>query len=303
MDDNFHDLRSGQFAPETHMQCAAAHLLPDGHPSCDTQTDYAVEDNFTSQPPTATAPTDTIGCTPSDGWLELRTFAELFDDAQRARIAAGNRVLATGRPETFAAHFEAMKRTEDACALMLARCYRRVVPAPIRQWQQDTPGIGEPLLARLLGHLGHPVIATPHHWEGKGADRVLVAGEPYERTVAQLWQYCGHGDPARRITKGMTADELAAIGSPRLKMLVHLNAVACMKCVGTARSRRSPYRDVYEARRLDTADRAHAASCVRCGPSGKPAAEGSPWSAAHQLADALRIMGKELLRDLYRVAL
>jgi hypothetical protein len=202
----------------------------------------------------------------------------------------------------FAKHIEAMERTEHECSLMLARCYRRVVPAAIRQWQQDTPGIGEALLARLLGHLGHPVLAMPHHWQGKGTDRQLVADVPCERTVSQLWQYCGHGDPARRIAKGMSAEDLAAIGSPRLKMLVHLNAEACMKCVGTTRSRRSPYRDVYEARRLVTADRVHAAPCVRCGPSGRPAAEGSPWSAAHQHADALRIVGKEILRDLWRVS-
>ena len=142
MGDNFHDLRSGHYAYDTHGRPAAAHLLPDGHVGHDTQARRAVGDTFTSQPPTAKGGSTPTTGAPSDGWLELRTFAELFDDAQRARIAAGNRVLATGRPETFAAHIEAMKRTEGACALMLARCYRRVVPAPIRQWQQDTPGIG-----------------------------------------------------------------------------------------------------------------------------------------------------------------
>jgi hypothetical protein len=302
MDDNFHDLRSGQGHSDAQGPAAAAHLLPDGQAGLDTHGTHAVGDTFGGQPPTAIVATATIPDSPSDGWLELRTFAELYEDTQRTRIASVNRVRATGRPEMFAKHIEAMERTEHECSLMLARCYRRVVPAAIRQWQQDTPGIGEALLARLLGHLGHPVLAMPHHWQGKGTDRQLVADVPCERTVSQLWQYCGHGDPARRIAKGMSAEDLAAIGSPRLKMLVHLNAEACMKCVGTTRSRRSPYRDVYEARRLVTADRVHAAPCVRCGPSGRPAAEGSPWSAAHQHADALRIVGKEILRDLWRVS-
>ena len=284
------------------MIIAAAHLLPNGQSVYDAQQERAVGDTLSSQPSTASDRPTPRAETPLDGWLELRTFAELYEDAQRARIAAGNRAFATGRPEMFAAHIEAMKATEHACGLMLARCYRRVVPASIRQWQKDAPGLGEALVARLLGHLGHPVLANPHCWEGKGADRVLVAGAPYERTVSQLWQYCGHGDPTRRIAKGMSAEDLAALGSPRLKMLVHLNAESCMKCVGTDRSRRSPYRDVYEARRLVTADRMHAAPCVRCGPSGKPAAEGTPWSAGHQNADALRIVGKEILRDLWRVS-
>lgn len=302
MGDNFHDLRNDQACHGTHSISVVAHLLPDGQNTDGTQTLRAVGDTFTSQPPTTTVVATPIPEPSSDGWLALRTFAELFEDAQKAHIAAANRARATGRPEMFAAHVKAMERAEHACGLMLRRCYRKVVPLAVRQWQETTPGLGEHLVARLLGHLGHPVIATPHHWEGTGAARSLVADPPYERTVSQLWQYCGHGDPARRIARGMTAAELAAIGSPRLKMLVHLNAEACMKQAGTVRARRSPYRDVYDARRLVTADRVHAAPCVRCGPSGRAAAEGSPWSAAHQHADALRIVGKELLRDLWRAA-
>lgn len=82
----------------------------------------------------------------------------------------------------------------------------------------------------------------------------------------------------------------------------HLLAEASMKCVGSDTRRRSPLRDVYDARRLTTIDRVHATPCVRCGPASKPAPEGSPWSLAHQHADALRIVGKELLRDLWHAA-
>ena len=236
------------------------------------------------------------------GWLELRTWAELFEDAQAARISGENRARATGVPEVYAAHIATLARMEHECELALWATYRRVVPASIKQWQKDTPGIGLHLLARLLGHLGDPAVATPHHWEGTGKKRKLVADEPYRRTVSQLWQLCGHGDPGRRIRKGMTAGELAAVGNPTLKMIVHLNAEATMKCVGSDRSRRSPFRDVYDARRLVTVDRVHAAPCVRCGPKGHPAPEGSPWSLAHQNADALRIVGKEILRDLWKVS-
>ena len=42
--------------------------------------------------------------------------------------------------------------------------------------------------------------------------------------------------------------------------------------------------------------------CKRCGPSGRPALPGSPWSDAHRHADALRVTGKEFLRLLWREA-
>lgn len=293
-------LQVGQRGNDTHSSHADLHLLPDDHRPSGTHRSVAVGEPTSSQPPTTTPTTTTANA--SVGWLELRTWCELFEDAMSARIAGENRVRALGEDDMFAAYLGALERTEAECRRGLKKCYERVVPKPIVAWQKATPGLGEHTFARLLGHLGHPVIATPHHWEGTGSKRTLVADEPYARTVSQLWQYCGHGDPKRRAARGMTADELAGLGSPSLKMIVHLLAEACMKTVGSELRARSPYRDVYDARRLATADRVHAAPCVRCGPSGKPAAEGSPWSAAHQHADALRIVGKEILRDLWTVA-
>jgi hypothetical protein len=231
-----------------------------------------------------------------DGWLELRIWAEMFNDAQQARIAARNRAERGGvDPDVYETYLATLDASEHLCRLALRRCARRVVPAPIRTWQAATVGLGDDLFARLLGHLGHPRWATPHHWEGTGANRHLVADPPYERTVGQLWAYCGHGDPTRRPRKGATADDLFACGNPILKMLVHLNAEACMK------QTRSPYRLVYDDARATYADRVHAEPCIRCGPSGRPAAEGTPWSAAHQHAAALRKVGKEILRDLWIV--
>jgi hypothetical protein len=323
------DLLTCHYRNETQTRRAGQHLLPDGHCVSDAQHDGAVGDpSLTCQNmhhtqsvragqhllPDGQLQADTlvtlaVGDTSHniDGWLELRTWAELYFDTQDARKAANNKARATGAADIFAGYTANLEQLELDCKKAMLDCYKRVVPAPIIAWQQSTPGIGEHLLARLLGHLGHPVVARPHHWEGTGAKRVLVADTPYERTVSQLWQYCGHGDPTRRIKAGMSAEELAAVGSPRLKMITHLLAEACMKAIGGETSngvmrKRSPYRDVYDLRRIETIDRLHAAPCVRCGPKGKPAPEGSPWSLAHQNADALRIVGKELLRDLWRVS-
>jgi len=219
----------------------------------------------------------------------------MFDDAQKARIAQTNRAERGGvDPDIYEPHLERIRIAEHQCGLSMRRTYRRVVPAPIVAWQKASNGIGEHLLARLLGQIGDPVWATPHHWEGTGAARVLVTDPPFQRTVGQLWQYCGHGASSRK-TKGMSAADLAAMGNPSTKMILHLLAEACMK------TRSSPYRLVYEEQRTATTDKTHTVECVRCGPSGKPAAEGSPWSLGHQHAHALRIVGKEILRDLWIV--
>lgn len=215
---------------------------------------------------------------PPDGWKELRIWAEMFEDAQKARIACTNRAERSGLdPTVYTPQLDAMKAAEHAVKLAMVRHYRRVVAGPIREWQQATPGIGEHLLARLLGIIGHPVHAEPHHWEGEGSNRVLIADPPFDRNIAKLWAYCGHGDPNRRKAKGMTAEQAFSLGNPRAKMVVHLLSEACMK------QRTSPYRIVYDHARNTYADR-----------------EG--WTLGHQHAAALRKVGKEVLRDLWIVA-
>lgn len=247
------------------------------------------------------------------GWLVLRVLAEMFDDAEQFRIAQVNRTT-SGKidPGLFISVLDSIHRTEADAKRALRGCYRDVVPAPIRAWQKLAPGIGEHRLAMLLGRLGHPRIAIPHHWQNGPApdghaclahtcspNRHLIRDEPYFRTVAQLWQFCGHGDPDRsQARKGMTADQLAEIGSPKLKKAVYLIAKSTM----IQKSAGGPYRLLYEDARERYQDRTHAAACPQCGPAGSPAHPGSPWHPAHQHAAALRLVGKEILRDLWIVS-
>lgn len=305
------------------------------------------------------------------GFHNLRVWADSYADASAHEIVLANRFRQCD-PAMYEDQLAAVTHAKKAIKKALLAEYRNAVPQPIRDWQKYHRGIGDHLLARLLGRIGHPRIAEPYHWEGTGTNRKLVADAPYERTVAQLWAYCGHGDPARRKRKGMTADEAFALGSPDAKMLVWNLAVACMKQVpkvpldgdgtdqtsggdqgfivgaevhdpsyhphesqtdlagvvildsharGDTQSPRAVervahsgdethepggdpylYRHIYDLRRLQTHDRTHTNECARCGPSGRPAPVGSPWSKAHQQADALRIVGKNLLRDLWIVA-
>lgn len=236
---------------------------------------------------------------PADGWMELRIFAEIFADALDFRIAQRNRAERAGVDSTvYAPVLELIDATEKAARKSLLGCYRRVVPEPIRTWQVASPGIGDHTLARLLGRLGHPRIATPYHWEGSGAARILVADEPYARGVAQLWAYCGHGDPTRRPHRGMTPEESARTGSPELKSLTRLLAVGAMRQKGSG----GLYRLIYDQAREQYMDRIHVEPCASCGRRGRPAQPGSPWRAGHQQGAALRKVGKEILRDLWAVS-
>ena len=287
-----HALPADHRPSDTHGCAVGGHLLTTGHGPTDTQPTNAggelLDPSTTLRPNPKTA----------SGWVELRIAADLFHRAQQERIAVANviRRPADGGnvdPMFFAPHLERLEAVEHEAKLLLGRVYRRVVPPELRAWQADSPGVGPHLFARLLGHLGDPCISTPHYWEGTGTNRTLMVEPARLRTVGQLWQYCGHGAPARR-TRGMSADDLAAHGSPLLKMLVHLNAEACMK-----RANGTRYRDVYVSAREAADGRLHTAECVRCGPSGRPARPGSPWSNGHAHAHALRIVGKELLRDMW----
>ena len=285
-----HPLTVSQMRYETQGRFADGHLLP-------TDQDHLVNHSGSvgGHPPVVPpSPPGTSRSTPgqpvNDGWAELRVCGDLFARAQAERIAVSN-LLRTSDHDMFGPILASLEESEKLCKLALRRCYRRVVPASLRNLQKVEKGLGEDSFARILGHLGDPYIATPHWWEGTGSSRVLMQGEPHIRTISQLWHYCGHGRPGR-VAKGATAAELAALGNPTLKMLVHLQAEWCMKQNGR-------YRELYTATREAAEDKVHSVPCVRCGPSGRPALEGTPWSKGHQHAHALRIVGKEILRDMW----
>lgn len=196
---------------------------------------------------------------------------------------------------------------EHRVVLDLQRAVRK---HPLGAWQKQQIGIGEKQLARLLAAIGDPYWNSLH-------DR--------PRTVSELWAYSGlhtlpvgqgvHGaqdeiadgaptsapplaiavpapnhDPrgAARRTKGQRAN-----WSTDAKTRAYLIAESCVK------QARSPYRKVYDLRREATADRMHDRPCPQCNGKGKTGLELTPWRAGHQHADALRIVSKAILRDLW----
>lgn len=292
------------------------------------------------QPPAVLDPWDPggpdapISVPPADvnaavGFAQLRVLADTLEDVMRLRISIGNRVGAAAI-ETFAVtqHLDGISDTEKKLYLALRRHFRVVTP-DIRQWVLDTPGLGEPLMARIVGALGDPVIATPYRWDTNppdgheclpacGAERHLIAEEPFRRTPRQLLAYCGWGDPARRRRVGMTAEDAAALGNRRLKPLIYVAAECCLRQTGGAPivepaadgptappdlssrpserttadvppagrtkrpGRRSPYRDAYDQARTRYEDR-------------------DDWTLGHKHQAAIRYAAKAIVIDLWRV--
>ena len=228
---------------------------------------------------------------------DLRIHAEAFWDVQEFRKSIHNKVRSeTTDTDAVTAGLKAIEESEKMFGKAMVASYRAVAGPNVRAWQKASLGIGEHLLARLLGVIGDPYVASPMHWEAgpEGGDkRVLVPDQPYIRNVAKLWSYCGYGDPARKRVKGMSADQAMALGNPRAKVILHLIAEACVKTTS------SPYRLVYDQARERYADRVHAVKCPQCAGSSEP---GQPWRPGHQHAAALRMIAKEILVDLWEAA-
>jgi hypothetical protein len=198
------------------------------------------------------------------------------------------------------AHIAVIESQERTMTGELERAVKR---HQLASWIKAQRGLGEKQLGRLLAAIGDP------SWHP-------VENRP--RTLWELNSYCGQV-PGMRRERGVPADEadqwnaeakmrlflIAEKAStqldkrckiydpedPKVYLIAHAEDCRC-----------GPYRKVYEHRRAWTAERLHSNECRQCGPSGKPAQPGSPLSAKHRHMDALRYVGKRILRDLYREA-
>lgn len=227
----------------------------------------------------------------SSGYLML--LSDSLDDIEALRIATENRVRSLTRsiedsdgevrglgldarsPEVASAMamLDSLKALEHQTTLSLQRELRK---SPLIGWVKRSKGVGEKQAARLLAVIGDP------YWNG-------LHDRP--RTVSELWAYAGYsvvGGEAQRRRKGQLSN-----WSDKAKSRAFLMAQSCVKALG------GDYRAVYDAAREQYAEAVHATPCVRCGPAGKPAEAGSPLSAGHQHARALRRVSKEILRDLW----
>jgi hypothetical protein len=240
------------------------------------------------------------GATPSQR-ATLRILARTLDDIEQVRIMVGNRIGALVREHGGTLpHLEEIlgegRRWEHVTKLELVRVWRK---DPLAPWAHGVRGLGELSIARLIGELGDPSVGSVGHWETRGhqshdahdgnapLERVWVVDAHYDRSVSQLWQYCGVGDPKRsRLAQGATQAEILARGNPRIKKQLYLIATAMLKAGNRA---------VYDEARERYAERVHSKPCPQC-----RAKTGDPWKPGHQHAAALRKVAKEFLKELWR---
>jgi hypothetical protein len=210
----------------------------------------------------------------------LGALADALNDVEKTWIATGNRYrqLINTEPDEdgvlrgFGMPFDhpivvqvaALRDGLDTLLKAQTRALeRRMKTHPLAPWVAGTLGIGWKQGARLLAATGDP------YWNG-------LHGRP--RTVSELWAYCGlhtvEGDDGARSAakrrKGVRGN-----WSSQAKMRTYLIAESCVK------QSKSPYRIVYDARRANTAF------------------DHPDWTKGHSHNDALRIMGKEILQDLW----
>lgn len=214
-----------------------------------------------------------------------------LDDIEAQRIATENRMRALTRTEAdsdgevrglglppghpdiavFANYLTALQTHEVQFTRMLERNMKQ---HPLGSWIMAQRGVGLKQAGRLLAATGDPYWNSLH-------DR--------PRTVAELWAYCGlvPGMKRRKAVQANWSDDA--------KKRAWLISQSTLK-----QPKGTPWRDLWDRRRETTRDRVHAEVCVRCGPAGKPAQPGSPWSLAHAKGDADRYVAKALLRALWR---
>jgi len=156
---------------------------------------------------------------------------------------------------------------EHQSILTLKRAMRQ---HPLGPFVKRTIGIGEKQMARLLSVIGDP------------ADR---------EKVTQLWAYCGFhvvgGEAPRRKRGAQINFSLSA------RTRTRLIAESCIKQAN------SPYRAIYDAGRIKYKNATHNTPCAQCGIKSDVAAIGSDLRDGHKHARALRLVAKNILKDIW----
>lgn len=257
-----------------------------------------------SQTSASPARPDSASMTSTSGLADatLALLADVLDDFEDVRKANESRLRQLIRTEVdsdgeargfgldeshpdvarLAGLVDGIGRLEHQAVLNLQRAMRRHWLGP---WVKSAHGIGEKQAARLLAAIGDPYIRP----ELEHDDGTIEPSRP--RMVSELWKYAGY-KPGDKRRKGVKVN-----WSTKAKTRAWLIAE---KCVQTGKSVDSEYYRTYAARKAATEGRLHAEPCAPCGKKGTPAEVGTPWRDGHRHQDALRIVAKAVLRDLWR---
>lgn len=233
----------------------------------------------------------------------LQMCADVVDDLEKVKISNENRLrtltmdgehghgMSSDHPDVkrLADIVAALSAAEHQAVLNLQRSMRK---HPLGPFVKNSKGIGEKQAARLLASIRDPYWNDLHNRPRKLRELYRFCGMDVVNTSAQKV-------PASQVSVGAGVAPSKQRGekvhwSPDARMRLWLIASKCVM-VGHG----GPYRAVYDEGRAKYADAVHTTECKRCGPKGKPALEGSPLSAAHQHARAIRLICKAILRDLW----
>lgn len=262
--------------------------------------------------------------------ISLRMVAESLADAINMRVRAENRVRAGNAdfmPGTeprllskkeIAEHpiAEATLNLENSLRNNLTTQYHANVPLKVREWASETPILasGE-LFPRIVGLIGNPRHAVPLKMEGTGKDRKPVPdGDPYDRSLRQLWQFCGCGDPDLVPEKGNQALLLRRGKMTTVRPLLFTFSERLQMAKGRVNVSQHPMVKVLLDAKEHAAGKRHYKTCRNthrppmksngCGIVAHPewGEPGSEWRAGHQQAHAFRVAQKELLRQYWIAA-
>jgi len=298
------NLQQPMVVPNANHFAAAATNFPDAQDQAESHADCGVGDQATET---------AHGCDESQinhGGLgpilvdyTLQMCADVVDDLEKVKIANENRLrtltmdgedghgMSVDHPDVkrLADIVAALSAAEHQAVLNLQRSMRK---HPLGTFVKNSKGIGEKQAARLLASIRDP------YWND-------LHNRP--RKLRELYRFCGMdvvNTSAQKVPASQSSGGAGVAPSKQRGEKVHWSPDARMrlwliasKCVMVGHG--GPYRAVYDQGRAKYADAVHSTECKRCGPKGKPALEGSPLSAAHQHARAIRLICKAILRDLW----
>jgi hypothetical protein len=219
-------------------------------------------------------------------------------------------------------------------SVKLLHCGSHKYPEKLRGCCQEHDAIRNLEIA-MKRHPLYPFVARHHGIGPKQFARLLGAiGDPYwndlhdrPRRVSDLWAYCGFH--VIRTSGGHTTTEAQAFRSAGAQPHTGSQGSSDTQspaAPGVAPKRRrgqksnwsevarirvwviasampkfpgGHYEQVYRQAREKYAEATHYVDCIRCGTTGKPAPTGTPLSPGHQHARAVRIVAKEILKDLW----
>lgn len=257
------DLDRGQARSVTHIGRAPADLNG-GQDQGEAQSETVTESEGVGQTRSDPQP---CGADPSDALLLI--LADSLNDVENLRKATANQLRSLTR-EADGKGGRGLSPHSKAAWMLADRL------AVLEQFERQT--VLELNRAMRAHSLGSWVKRTVGIGEKQGARLIAAIGDPYwnhaedrpRRGPAELWAYCGYA-PDQKRRKGIKSNWNA-----EAKMRAYLCAESCMK------QRTSPYRAAYDKARENWSDR--------------------ETSDGHKHAHALRVVAKEILKDLWSEA-